>query len=587
MLSSRINAIRGIEDFDLIVRNVRIVNVFNDSVLLGDIGIVGGVIVYVGEMDFQHSAKREIDGEGRFALPGFVDSHMHLESSMLIPAHFAQIALSMGTTCVAADPHEIANVLGYEGVKALMTAAQGLPLRVLMMAPSTIPSSPGFEDSGYDVDAAEMSRLLDLPGVHGLGEVMDFNGVADGEARILSIIERASERGCLMDGHAALLTGRRLQAFKAAGIDSDHTLFTAEKLLEELSLGFTSQVQGAMLSEEMVAAMNEAPLQDRICLVTDDVPLSRLMHNGHLNYVVTRAIELGLEPIRAIRFATINAATRLRQYDIGAIAPGLRADIQLVEDIRKPLPSLVLSGGETVYEQGAAAKEIESAEIPESLRGPMRITPRAVAEFAIECDAPSGAAGGYATINIIGQDGKTFRTKKLQKELPWHVCENGRAVVDTSGYMKMAVFNRYGKNQRGLALIDGMAEFRGAVALTYGHDAHNLSVFGSNDADMTLAANTVIESQGGICTVIDGVVSTLIPLPLAGLMCEIKPTKLLAQIDAFLADCKRMGVAHEDPQSFFTIMPLAVSPEIKCTDRGLLDVARKAFIPLVESVRGN
>ena len=259
-----VGATQGRRPFSCLIRNVRIVNVFNDTVSEGCIGLEGDRIAYVGPLEPPYEAAEILDGGGCYALPGFVDSHMHLESSMLTPAHFARAALCCGTTTVAADPHEIGNVLGLRGVQALMDAARGLPLRVLMMAPSTIPSAPGFEDSGYSVGAAEAAELLDLPGVWGLGEVMDFRGVADGEERILSVTQEALRRGCIMDGHASLLTGRDLQAFRATGIDSDHTLRTAEKLEEELALGFTVQIQANALNRELVAAMNAAPVQDRI-----------------------------------------------------------------------------------------------------------------------------------------------------------------------------------------------------------------------------------------------------------------------------------------------------------------------------------
>lgn len=330
MLKDIAEAMLGRRPFDLVIRNVQIVNVFSASIVSGSIGIVNGHIAGVFGPEEALDSRRSIDGGNAYALPGFVDSHMHLESSMLTPEHFAQVALSCGTTTVCADPHEIANVLGIEGVRGLADACRSLPLRVLLTAPSTVPSAPGLEDSGFDVGPAEMEDLLDIPGVAGLGEVMDFNAVAAGDERMLSVIEAAASRGVFLDGHVSALTGRRLQTFRVMGIDSDHTTPSAEKLREELALGFTVQVQECMLNREIVQAMNDAPVQDRICLVTDDVPLPRLMRQGHLNFVVERAIELGLDPIRAIRYATINPAVRLRLYHTGGIAPGMEADMQLV-----------------------------------------------------------------------------------------------------------------------------------------------------------------------------------------------------------------------------------------------------------------
>lgn len=584
MLTAVVQAVRGKAPFDLLIRNIQIVNVYNSSIAPGCIGVVGEHIVYVGPLEPDLHARRVIDGQGRYALPGFVDSHMHLESSMLAPAHFARIALGCGTTTVAADPHEIGNVMGLEGVRALVEACEGLPLRTLVMAPSTIPSAPGYEGSGYEVGAGEMDRLLDLPGVWGLGEVMDFNAVADGEERILSVIERARRRHCLLDGHASLLTGARLQAFRATGIDSDHTTNSPEKLREELALGFTVQVQESMLSEEMVRAMNEAPVQDRICLVTDDVPLHRLMRDGHLNHVVEKAISLGLEPVRAIRFATINAAQRLRLYDVGGLAPGMAADVQLVEDIRRPKPVFLLRGGEVIVEEGRFLPRLPVV-IPPILReSTMDIGPVREEDFRIRVEVPNRFPGGRGKANLIGQDGVGVRTKRVERTLKLEPEENGSSEVRTEKLLKMAVFNRYGKKRRGLALVDGMDGVTGAVALTYGHDCHNLTVFGGNDADMALAANAVIEAGGGLCTVQGGKVRHRISLPLAGLMCDLPPEELLGQMEELLEHCREMGFRHKNLLTFLTVMPLAVSPEIKCTDMGLLDVAHKKFLPLVEGI---
>ena len=336
------------QSFDLLIENVMLVNVFNDSVSPACIGISGERIQYIGEAQASFKAADTIDGEGLYALPGFIDSHMHLESSMLPPQAFACRALECGTTMVAADPHEICNVLGPKGVYALMEAASGTPLKVLMLAPSTVPSAPGFEGSGCAVGPQEAAEMLEHPGIFGLGEVMDFNGVADGEEDILAVVRMASARGAMIDGHASVLTGERLQRFAAAGIDSDHTAANPEQLLERLALGCCVQIQECNLSAGMVQAMNELAVSNRVCLVTDDVPLDKLMRQGQLNHVVARAIELGLEPMKAIRFATINAADRLRRYDTGAIAPGRLANIQLVRDLRAPKPELLVVEGKVI-----------------------------------------------------------------------------------------------------------------------------------------------------------------------------------------------------------------------------------------------
>ena len=584
MIEKRVKAILGQAPFDYAIRNVRVVNVFNNEIKLQDIGIVGDSIAFVGTLGEYHTAVKELDGQERFALPGFIDAHMHLESSMLTPSNFAKAVIACGTTTVAADPHEIGNVMGQEGVQALIDGSRGLPLRTLIFAPSTIPSLPGFEDSNYAVGENEMNRMLDLPGVHGLGEVMDFNGVAAADPEMLRIIAAGAARGCILDGHASMLTGDRLQAFRATGIDSDHTTPTAEKLKEELALGFNVQIQEIMLSEAMVQAINEAPLQNRICLVTDDVPLTRLMYDGHLNHVVEKAIALGLDPLTAIRCATINAAECLRLYDVGAICPGRKADIQLVRELEHPKPDLVIAGGVPVYENGAFLVAFPEIAMPEGMYHTMHREPIREEYFYITSDVSEDFVGGKARVNIIYQDGVGVRTSRREAWLELTPWTSGKAKVNTDGYLMMAVCNRYGKDQYGLSLVEGVGTLTGAVALTYGHDCHNLTVYGSNPADMTLAANAIIDAGGGICAVEDGKVIHMIALPLAGLLCEDPADVLLEKLDAFVASCERMGLCHARPLSFFTTMPLAVSPEIKCTDKGLLDVANKKFLPIIEEI---
>lgn len=566
-------------EFDLLIKDVKLVNVFNDSVTPASIGVTGDRIEYIGEAQASFKAADTIDGEGLYALPGFIDSHMHLESSMLPPQAFACRALECGTTMVAADPHEICNVLGPKGVYALMEAASGTPLKVLMLAPSTVPSAPGFEGGGCTVGPVEAAEMLDHPGIFGLGEVMDFNGVADGEESILSVIREARARGLMIDGHAAVLTGERLQRFAAAGIDSDHTAVSPEKLQELLALGFCVQIQENGLSQEMVQAMNELPVSNRVCLVTDDVALDKLMHQGHLNHVVARAIGLGLDPLKAIRFATINAADRLRQYDTGAIAPGRLANIQLVRDLKAPQPELLVVEGKVILERGRLNFSPRPCDLSALRDHPMQVKEVRTEDFFIPVDAK--LSDSRAKVNIIHQDGSSYRTKRMLRDLPLIDSPQGRT-VDITGFFKIAVFNRYGLDRHSLALIDNMAGFDGAIALTYGHDAHNLTVYGSDDGDMALAANAVRQMRGGMCAVQRGEILARVPLPLGGLMSQEPAEVLTTQVDGFLAACHQIGLRHAKPISFLTLMPLAVSPEIKCTDTGLIDVVNKRKIPLIE-----
>lgn len=570
-----VEAARGVRPLDIAIRGARIVNVFDGSIRMGDVGVVGDRIVAVGDLS-DLSAINNVCGEGRYLLPGFVDSHMHLESSMLLPSYFARIALTCGTTTCLADPHEIANVMGIAGVRALVEATKGLPLHVLVCAPSTIPSVPGLEGSGYSVDALQIDEFAhELPQTMALGEVMDFNGVASGDSRILGVVEGGIRNGWVVDGHAGVLTGRGLQTFRAAGITSDHTTPSAEKLREELALGFTVQIQDCMLSAEMVEAMNEATPDNRICLVTDDVPLEVLMHEGHLNHVVAHAIELGLDPIRAIRFATINGAQRLRLEDVGGIAPGMRADLQLVEDIRHPHPWLLLSDGNVVVRDDSFACALSQRAFPTAAFRTMNIKKVTEKDFAIEVPA-----GSECMLNVVRTDGTSFRTELAQKCYPV-VTRNGCGIAETSPDLKMAVFNRHGAGAHAVGIIEGMPGTRGAFATTYAHDCHNLVVYGGNDADCALVANTLINAGGGMCVASEGKVLSLVRLPVAGLLSEEEPEQLLGKVDDLLDRARQLGFSHKRLLSFFTLMALAVSPDAKLSDRGLVDVLHRRLLPVV------
>ena len=390
-------SIIGKKPFDLVIKNVKIVNVFTESIVEGDVAVTGGVIAYIGPIDFPYTANEEIDGAGRYAVPGFIDAHMHIESSMMAPARFAELVLACGTTTVAADPHEIANVCGAAGVRAMAEASANMPLHVLMMAPSTIPSAPGLERSGWSLGEKEMEELLDIPGVAGMGELMDFNAVAGGDERILGVVEAARRRGVILDGHVPALTGARLQAFRATGVDADHTDMSLPRAKEKLAAGFSIQIQHSFLSEDLIAYVDQFPLQDRIMLITDDVPFVELVEHGHLNANVRRAIALGLRPLRAIRYATINAAARLRLYDRGAVSPGYRADILLMKDLEKIEPDMVFSDGRLVAENGRCLVRMEKYKFPEEFYHSDRSGPCPApggGGFCAEGGAPGGSGGG-------------------------------------------------------------------------------------------------------------------------------------------------------------------------------------------------
>ena len=573
-----IQAAMGSIPFDMIIKNVRLVNVLIEKIYTADIGIIDHEFAFVGECSPIHHAKKLIDGEGRFAVPGFIDSHMHIESSMMTPANFAAAVLPLGTTSIAADPHEIANVLGERGVQLLCDRSQGLPLHVHVMAPSTVPSAPGFEQSGAEIGAEEIARMLRYPGVLGLGEVMDFLGVIAGDSKMMSIIDTAKKAGVLLDGHVPTLRGHQLQAFAAAGIDCDHTLMDPAIVAEKLQYGICVQIQERFFTKELMSFLNQFPVQNRIMLVTDDVPISRLAEHGHVDALLRHAVALGLNPIKAVRYATINAADRLRLYHRGALAPGYAADLVLLDDLENFRASAVFSDGQLVAQNGRMLQVLTAEPFPEDTRHTMNVAPVSPLDFIIQ------ANGTKAVANVIMQDGKTSRTKLKQVELSVN-----EGMLQQGGLMKMTVFERHsGMGGRTHALIGNMDGFRGALATTYAHDCHNLVVYSANDTDAAIAANELIRTEGGVVAVLDGRILASIQLPIAGILCdddkETIATKF-AHVD--LAAKESLHLNHQETLTFITLMPLAVSPEVKLTDKGLIDVMHKTFLPLLVNAAGH
>jgi adenine deaminase len=566
-----VQACMGRIPFDIAISNVQLINVLTDEIYDADIGIAGDRFAYIGKFQAEHKALKMIDGKRRFAAPGLIDSHMHIESSMMTPAAFAEAVLPLGTTSVAADPHEIANVLGVDGVKMLCDQAKNLPLHIYMMAPSTVPSAPGFEKSGAEITADEVTAMLSLPNVHGLGEVMDFFGVIAGDSKMMGVIAAAQSAGVLLDGHTPLLKGKELEAFVASGVDSDHTCMDVIIIQEKLRCGMYVQIQERFLTKELMAYLNSLTVQNRIMLVTDDVPVSRLAANGHLNSLVKKAIALGLDPLKAYRYATINAADRLRLYHQGAIAPGYKADLILLDSLTEASPSLVMSNGKVVAENGRIAVSLEPSKFPREAYQTMHIDPVDAQDFVIPCPSPR------ALVNVIVHDGKTSRTKLEQT-----ICQAKNGILEPGALVKMAVLNRYrDKHNRGIALLGNLSGFKGAIATTYAHDCHNLTIYASNDHDLCLAANTVVATGGGIAAVRDGQVLCSIPLPIAGIMSEDDLQTLAQKFSEFNRIVKQMGLNHEEPLTFVTLMALAVSPNVKLTDLGIINVTTKTFLPLV------
>jgi len=570
-----VNAAMGRIPFDLVIVNANLVNVFTGEIHPASIGIKDGHIAYVDWESRELSARQYMDAEGRYAIPGLVDAHMHIESSMVTPAAFAEGVLPHGTTVVAADPHEIANVLGVDGVKMLLDASRNLPLKVYMMIPSTVPSLPGMESSGAEIGPEEVAMMLEFPGIIGLGEVMDFWGVINLDEKITGVIDQVRRRGGLIEGHSPVFSGKELQAFIAAGVDSDHTIMDEEKVKEKLRLGMNVQIQERFITPELMQYINTLPDPSNFILVTDDVTADRLMTKGHLDFLIKKAIKCGLDPVLAIQATTIRPARRLRLFKHGCIGPGRVADILLLSSLEDFVVDTVIADGEVVAQSGNMVKSIEYPKFPQKAYDTVKLSKLSPEDFIIK----TRRQHGIATVNAVAVNDINSRTSLEQVDVPIH---EGQLDIKALGLSTMAVFERHGKTgTKNLGFIKNLGDFKGAMATTYAHDCHNLVVIGTNAADMTLAANTLIRAGGGMAAVKDGKILSLVELPIAGLLSDKKMKDVVEDVISFAATLKQMGIRHREPVMLLTILALAVSPEVKITDLGMVDVANKKFIELI------
>ncbi len=564
--------------FDLLVRDVRVVSVATGETTPGHIGVRAGRIVTL-RADADAPALEAVEGAGRFAVPGFVDAHMHIESSFLTPAAFAPAALARGTTTVAADPHEITNVAGERGVRAMLAASRGLDLDIYYLVPSCVPSVPGLETSGGVIGAEETRRLLRHPRVLGLGEVMDYRGVIDGDSRITAILDaaRAAGRRVRVEGHAPNLRGDDLEAFMRAGVRTDHTDNETVAWLEKMRLGMFAELQAKALRPDLVAAIDALPLLPPFALVTDDVATDTLVHEGHLDRVARIAIELGMAPTAVLRALTLWPSLHLGLVDRGQLSPGLRADIVLTDDLARLAPACVIAGGRLVARDGRPLRPARHAGrtwLP--FRDSLRLGGRmALAPEDLRWRVRAGA--GRRRLPAMGWRSTDNRTAALEVSLD--VAADG-TVAWQGRCALVCVLERYtGRMGRAFAPLLGLELDDGAVATTYAHDSHNLTVVGASERAMAVAATAVVRAGGGIAVARGGEVLALLPLPIAGILSDRTADEVAASAAAVREAMAAIGYRHFNPFMSVATLPLLVSLERKLSDRGLVDVDRRALTP--------
>lgn len=590
---SIIKAALGEIDLDLLIHDVSLVNVSTGEIYPADIGVWAGKIACVEPPATQPArrAAQVVDGRGQFAVPGLIDSHMHIESSLVTPANFAAAVLPHGTTTVAEDPHEIANVLGLDGVRMLWAASRGLPLKVCFLVPTCVPSAAGLETSGGEIGPAEVEEMLRWNGVLGLAEVMDSRAVVEEDDQMMGILDAGREAGVVIEGHNPMLRGRELNAYVAAGIGSDHTLMTPQLLLDKLRLGVAVQLQERYMTSDLISAFQTLPSDPDVLLVTDDVVPDYLEEKGHLDRVLRRAIELGMTPVEAVRSATIKPSRRLRLYDRGAIAPGKRADIVLVDSLEDFTVDTLIADGEVVVRDGELLWQPGPEEHLEEARGSVKLSPLEESDFQLEAPVQQGQV--QMRVIVSDPEGTTTSEGRVTLEVRDGLVQLRGEPLDglgtspdepldeTSDLARIAVFERHGRNhRRAYGLVQGLGLRDGAIASTQAHDSHNLVVIGREPADMARAANAVIAADGGLAAVRGRQVQALMELPFAGLLSPQPVPEVAAALRRFASAVQEMGISHPHLLMRLTTFTLPVSSGLRITDRGLVNAERRELADL-------
>ena len=560
-------------EFDLLLVHARIADVFRYRLFEGWIGIRDGrfITVEAGSVPQGIRATETHDLAGRIVMPGLIDSHMHIESSLLTPRRFAEAVLPFGTTTILSDPHEVGNVAGEDGVKWMITASQDLPLRIYHSIPSCVPAtSPEIEWTHEVFDAATIRRLATQPSVIALGEVMDYRGLLGPNERLQAIVQAARENNLLIEGHIPTLSRIELSQYLAHGISSDHTLTFAAKIQEQISKGLAVMLQTKSVTPENVAVVAQLPNRSQIILVTDDIEPS-LLTDGHLSRIVALAIECGMPPLEAIAAATIRPARYLGLRDHGAIAPGFLADFLVMDDITAFPPAQVFVDGQRVAQAGAMAAAI-TRENPVQPDYPGIPGSFAAGDFKLDSNGTSGSVQAQ----VVALQNKHSTLTKLE-QMAVRLQDGHVLFQDNDGLALASVIAR-DESSRTVGLIADIGLRHGAWASSVAHDCHNLLVIGRSPETMAKAANAVHAMGGGVAVATHGGVKASLRLPYFGLLSD-EPIAAIAQGLVAVEDAMRYIGAHQTrPFLTFSIMSLSVSPYAKFTDKGLVDTESRQLI---------
>ena len=566
---------------DLCVKNVRLVNVFTGEILPADVYVCDGFVCHVEYDDFSTCNANEIyDAQGQFMTPGFLDAHMHIESSMLTPRHFAEVSVPWGTTTIITDPHEIGNVWGMEGVRYMHENSNDVPQRQFIDIPSCVPAVPSIEISGADFLAEQIEELSSLDRVIGLAEVMDFLAVMHGDDRMMDIIDVAKKKGLYIQGHAPFLSGRSLSAYLCGGPRTCHESRSSYEGLEKMRQGMYVDMRESSMSKNVNTVwdgVKDFTYFDTLCVCTDDRESDDLLKLGHINDVLRVVIAHGMDPVLAIKCATINIAREIHFDNIGAVAPGYAADMVLMPDLREMNPSAVFYEGKLVAKNQKLLVPIEDRAYDLENRNSVNVVRSLTAED-LRIKAP--IANGTVKVNVLTYlTHMLSSTESVVEELP---VKDG--YLDLSGDPDLnyvAVINRYGHDRMAVHVVRRFGTDHGALASTVSHDSHNLTCVYDTAENGLLAIQKLLEVGGGMCAVEDGQILHTLALPVGGLMSVKHASELSVDATAMKEADRRLGLTQM-PNPLLRIVSLAlpVIPKAKMSDAGLIDVGTKTIIPL-------
>ena len=566
----------GKREFDLIIRNVQIVNVFSGEINPGSLGIYKGLIVSPYVTD-NARAKKVFDGNDLFALPGFIDTHVHIDSTLLTPAALAALITPHGTTAVFADPMEIANVAGMRGIKAFIQSGSNLPYHFYVEVPSRVPSAPGLETTGGELGLKETREMLTWDSTISLGE-LDPSKVIDRKKEYLEKVLHAHSVGKIVNGHAAGLSREKLVVYACARIADDHECISYEEAKERLSLGMSVLVREGSTErnlEKLVGGLvRENGAIHHWMMCTDDKHPDDIAHEGHIDHMVRKAISIGLNPIKAIQMATINAAIHFRiEHILGSLSPGRWADIILTRDLHNLYAEFVFFKGELIAEKGRLMADIKSNRFPDWLRNTVKITRgRSAMDFRLEADSHSVNA---RVIHIFPD-----QIVNEEKTALLEVVDRNVKTAPERDILKLAVVERYGKNGNiGITFVSGFSLKEGALASTVSHDHHNIVIVGADDSSMACCVRAIERMQGGLVVCNGNEVLAELPLPIGGLLSDQSADVVIRSLEKMNETARCLGCNLPAPFMTLSFISLPTVPELGLTDMGLIHVKEHKIIP--------